>query len=154
MSRARRTLSFHTLDDIIQDARAATSQDHTTVGQWTSGQICEHLAKTIDIMVDGTAMKAPLMIGVLGKMFRGYFIKKPMRPGFKLPSWASKYLLPEEVSLCHGIEHLSRACGRLAELQTLRPHPIFGQFTKEQAVQLHCRHAELHLSFILPKASG
>jgi hypothetical protein len=31
-------------------------------------------------------------------------------------------------------------------------HPLFGWFTPEQWEQYHLRHAELHLSFLLPLA--
>jgi hypothetical protein len=32
------------------------------------------------------------------------------------------------------------------------PSPFLGELTREQWDQLHCRHCELHLSFILPES--
>jgi hypothetical protein len=146
----RRAIHFESLSQIVTDAETITAQDHRTLGTWTSGQICEHLAKTIDVMVDATSMKTPFVIRVVGRCIRGVVLTRPMRPGMKLPAWASKHLLPEPVDLETGLEHLRSSCSRLEQQSDSMDHPIFGRLTKAQAVKLHCRHAELHLSHIVP----
>lgn len=151
MAIERRNLHFESLDQIAADAQKVVSGDFSTAGTWTAGQIFEHVATTMDIMLDGTEMKTPFFIRIVGPLIKGFMIRRPMKPGFKLPKWAAEHLLPPVVSTEEGLSHLQHSCEGLNSAESLRPHPMFGVLTKSEAVQLHCRHAELHLSHIVPQ---
>jgi hypothetical protein len=146
----RRELHFSSLNEILADAEQVLSKPHRTLGSWSGGQICQHLAKTMDVMLNDVTLRTPLVLRILGPMVKRFVLTRPMRPGFKLPSWAASTLLPAQVSDEEGLAHLRRSIGRLLACADLKPHPIFGKLTLDEAVRLHCRHAELHLSHIVP----
>jgi hypothetical protein len=145
----RRDLHFENLEAILADAEQILGQPHRTLGSWSGGQICEHLAKTMDVMLNDVTFKTPLVIRIVGRMTKRFFLSRPMRPGYKLPRWAASALLPAQVSDEEGLKHLRRSIERLAACGDLKPHPIFGKLNFADAVRLQCRHAELHLSHIV-----
>ncbi len=145
----RRDLHFDTLAQILNDARAMVSQPHQTLGKWSAGEICDHLARTMDVMLDGSEMKTPFMLRIAGRISRNYFLSRPMKPGFKVPHWATKSMYPADVTDSEGLAHLESSISRLQSTKQLDPHPIFGKLAPDDAVRLHCRHAELHLSHIV-----
>ena len=77
-------------------------------------------------------------------------ISRPMSPGFKLPGRAEKELVAPPTPLEEAVQNLRQALGRLKAESHREPHPAFGPFTRDEWEQLHCRHCELHLSFLVP----
>ena len=73
-----------------------------------------------------------------------------MPPGFKLPPQGEAELGPPPTTLADGIESIRRAIGRLKTETTRAPHPVLRVLSNDQWNQLHCRHSELHLSFVVP----
>lgn len=145
----RRDLHFDTLAQILNDARTMVSQPHQTLGKWSAGEICDHLARTMDVMLDGSEMKTPFILRIVGRLSKKYFLSRPMKPGFKLPPWAAKEMCPANVTDREGLAHLESSITRLQTASQLDPHPIFGNLAPDDVVRLHCRHAELHLSHIV-----
>ncbi len=151
---ARRTVHFSTLSEVVQDAEHLLGNHHT-VGQWSFGQICQHLAKTMNAMIDGFGFKAPWW----ARWFIAPFVKnscliKPMRSGFKLPK-AGAALLPEDsITGEEGLRQLKAAVERLSHETASAPHPFFGKLASEEVIQLQLRHCEMHMSFIVPGENG
>ena len=54
----RRTLKFASLDDIIGEMDHLLA-GHETVGKWSLGQICNHLATAFKLVNDGGLQLAP-----------------------------------------------------------------------------------------------
>src|SRR5262245_65318568 len=52
MRDARRPLAFASLDEVMPDVERLLS-GHTTVGNWSLGQICSHLAQAFRFTIDG-----------------------------------------------------------------------------------------------------
>ena len=74
-----------------------------------------------------------------------------MNPGFTLPVNMQAFEPDESVAWADAIEGFRHEMSRLREgARMTRPSPVFGAMSHEQWEQLHCRHAELHLSFIHP----
>jgi hypothetical protein len=73
-----------------------------------------------------------------------------MSPGFKLPEDAAGELVPGPTALEEGLDSIRRGLDRLRTETRRSPHPVLGQLTLDQWTQVHCRHAELHLSFLIP----
>ncbi len=46
--------------------------------------------------------------------------------------------------------NLRQAIHRLQTEEKRAPNPVLGKLTREEWDRLHCRHAELHLSFLVP----
>ena len=80
----RRTLEFDTLDDVLADAEILTAKHATTVGNWTLGQIFQHLANTMNLSIDGSDFRAPWYFRLIGPLILRSILKKGMSPGYQL----------------------------------------------------------------------
>lgn len=146
----RRTLHFSSYDDVLADVRAMNSRPTRHLGNWTLGEICDHLAKAIEYAVDGAPFKAAWFLRALGPLLKKRFLSRPMKPGFRLPKSAAVYL-PEDKDASAGIVRLEKAIQRYRDSDSLKPHSIFGPLSRAEYDQLNFRHAEMHLSFIVPE---
>lgn len=151
---ARRTVYFSAFSEVVQDAEHLLGNHHT-VGNWSFGQICQHLAKTMNAMIDGFGFMAPWW----ARWFIAPFVKnslliKPMKPGFKLPKAGAKLLPDESVTGEEGLRQLKAAIERLTHEIPSAPHPFLGKLASEEVVQLQLRHCEMHMSFIVPGENG
>ena len=149
----RRDLHFDSLQDALADAEALSSQSVVTRGSYSLGQILEHLARTIDVVTgDRESPPIPLPIRMVARLFRSKFLNGPMKPGFKLPSKAQSVFWPsEEVETSAGLQHYRESIDRFNRTEPLPKHVLLGNMTRPEHIQLQCRHAELHLSFVLPE---
>jgi Protein of unknown function (DUF1569) len=146
----RRELHYANFDEVLADAERLAAGPVQVLGNWTYGQILEHLATALEMSIDGFNAKAPWYIRLVAGLFlRRRFIYGAMTPGFKLPKPMSG-LLPKEASVAQGLAHLRRAVERLNAEETRSPHPVFTKLTREESDQIQLRHCELHLSFVLP----
>lgn len=151
---ARRTVRYSTLSEVVQDAEHLLGNHHT-VGQWSFGQICQHLAKTMHASIDGFGFTAPWWVRwFLAPMIKNSFLTKPMKPGFQLPKRGASLLPDESVTADDGLRQLKAAIERLNHESPKAPHPAFGKLATEEVMQLHLRHCELHMSFIIPGENG
>src|SRR5262245_61178158 len=57
----RRKLAFGSLTEVMADVERLLT-GHATLGQWTLGQICNHLAATIRMSTDQVPQKAPWLV--------------------------------------------------------------------------------------------
>lgn len=151
---SRRTVHFSTLSEVIQDAEHLIGNHHT-VGQWSFGQICQHLAKAMVASIDGFGFKAPWFARwFIAPLVKNSLLIKPMRAGFKLPS-KGKALLPDDgISADEGLRQLKAAVDRLSHETPTAPHPFLGAMASEEVMQLQLRHCELHMSFVVPGENG
>lgn len=138
------------MNDLLADIDALDRRGEVqSTGNWTAAQNVEHVARFIDISVDGTDLKASLILRLLGPMVKKSVLAKPMKPGFKLPSkLAARFVPPADVTWEDAVNHLRTIIGRAQKERMSGRSPVFGQLTHEEWVQLHCRHAELHFSFL------
>jgi hypothetical protein len=148
----RRELQFASLGDMLADAeRLCSTKPVTALGNWRLGRALEHLARSIEMSLDGAKFRPPWYIRWLGPWIKNRMLTQ-LRPGFQLPAYAAKYLIPEEECEMHeALAHLHSAVTRLRATTRRHPSPVFGPLTLEEWDQLHLRHAELHLSFFVPK---
>jgi hypothetical protein len=146
-----RQLHFNSLDDIaVEVERLAACREITALGNWSSGQVLQHLAFTMDSSIDGFPFSVPAPIKFLLRLFmKRRFLTKPMPPGFKLPTKAEK-MLPGPTTWETALTNFRRALQRVKTETRRSPHPAFGPMTVDDWNQIHCRHSELHLSFLVP----
>jgi hypothetical protein len=146
-----RQLRFNSLDEIAAEVeRLAACKELRTLGKWSSGQVLQHLAATMDNSIDGFPNFVPAPVKLLLRLFmKRRFLTKPMPPGFKLPSKAEK-MLPGETSWDTALANFRRAMERLKTETRRSSHPAFGPVTADEWEKIHCRHSELHLSFLVP----
>lgn len=147
----RRTLSFATLDEFLRDAEALAAGEHKTLGNWTYGQILGHLAYAMHNSIDGFPFQAPWLVRHLVAPFvKNSALTKPLKPGFKLPKNAAEYLPSESLTVEEALADCQRAVERLGHETPSAKHPFFGAMATEEWMALHLRHAELHMSFVIP----
>ncbi len=133
----RRPLRFTSLDDIRADL---------------DRQIFQHLAVGFNCSIDGLRFHLPAPVRFLFRLFlKSAFLNKPMRAGFRLPAKAATQLVPPPTTgQEEGLLNLRQAIHRLQTEEKRAPNPVLGKLTREEWDRLHCRHAELHLSFLVP----
>ncbi len=145
----RREVSFANLDEVVAFAEHAVQSNAETIGNWSLGQILEHVATVMEKSIDGFDIKPALQVRLLGRWFlKNRFLKQGMPPGFQLKGPAAKELLPPEVDPQAALDHLRRAAERLKTETRREVHPFFGKLDQAESNRINCRHAELHMSFI------
>ena len=151
----RRTLHFHSLDDISADVEhLAGSPGIKTLGNWSAGQTFEHLARNFNKSIDGYDHLLPAVLRFVARVLvKKRFLTQPMSAGFKLGAKSSAELVPDETSDEAGLRDIRQAIKRLQTETKRSSMPVLGPLTVDEWTQLHCRHAELHLSFLVPTGS-
>ena len=149
----RRELQFHSLGDIERDIEQLATAEVRTLGNWSFGQILTHLASVMRIPVEKKAVWTPPWYMRLGaKLMKNRILSNPMGAGFQLPADAAKKLAPAgEIPNDQGLATFREAFRLYKAEPELGPHPVFGKLTREEWDKLNQRHAELHLSFVVPE---
>jgi hypothetical protein len=149
----RRKLHFNTVQDILDDVERLDPATTKTLGNWSGGQILTHLAIVIDGSIDGAPMRFNWLMRMLGRIMKKRILSKGMGPGFQLKGAAAEALVPSSgISWEEGSERLRKAIHRLQTESKRAASPFFGPMTGDDWSNLHCRHAELHLSFLVPNS--
>ncbi|HXY34548.1 MAG TPA: DUF1569 domain-containing protein [Planctomycetaceae bacterium] len=145
----RRRIRYNSLEDVMADAERAVRANSATTGNWSLGQILEHLATAQDKMIDGFGFSAPWPVPIVGRlMFKKRLLEKGLVPGFKLNAKAAAILVPGETDPAAALEHFRQSTERLKTEQKRSAHPFLGPMTVEECNQMCLRHAELHMSFV------
>lgn len=153
----RRNLRYESLDDLLSDAERVTAEHVHAAGNWSVGQILQHLARTFDASIDGTDLRIPWIVrtGVRLLFNRKRLLTQPLRPGFRIPRKGEGQFLPDaDVSPAEGLAALRTAVQRYRTESQRAEHPVFGQLTAEEWDQMHLRHAEMHMSFIVSDSTS
>ena len=148
-------MTFHTLNDALDFAKQAVERQkageglHTT-GCYSLGQIIEHLARSIEVGLGRVEVPpAPFLVRFFSRLMKNRFLKKGMKPGFKLPTATQDLFWPiNEVDSVLALDHYEAAVSELMNTEKPASHPYFGDMSLQEHVTLHCRHAELHFSFV------
>ncbi len=148
----RRQLRFSSYDDILEEAeRLAAADQVKTLGNWSLGQNFQHLAHAMNMSIDGLPSRPPWYLRLAGRMLKNRVLNKGMSPGFNLPERLAKPLTPKpEVSIEEALSALRAGIERLRNESHRESHPAFGKMSNDEWDKLHFRHAELHLSFVVP----
>lgn len=155
-SQSRRTLSFATMEAFYQDAASWDEAKMQSLGKWTPAQNIEHVAILIEGSVHGfPGVKAPLLMKLafttLVKIAPGMIFNQSFKPGIKFPKGTVDFFTPGDVSYVDALQRLRRALDDAAKLKMTQASPLAGRLSHEQWSKLHCRHAEMHFSHIVPK---
>jgi hypothetical protein len=145
----RRRVRYACLDEVIADAQRAVSANSATTGNWSLGQILEHLAIANEKTIDGFGFSTPWPVRTIGRLvFKKRLLEKGLTPGFNLRPKAAAILVPGETDAAAGLDRLRRSTERLKSEQQRAPHPFLGPMTLDESDRMCLRHAELHMSFV------
>lgn len=149
-------MRYGSLDDVMADAdrvvAAESAGQARALGNWTPGQVMQHIARFMGCSLDGFPGELPWIWRVLGRGMRlvlgGRLLAKAPPAGFRLPE-GTAFLPDEGVSAAEGARDLAAVIDRVRAGDRFIPaSPLLGKLTREQWIELHCRHAELHMSFV------
>jgi len=149
--RGRRKVHYHNLNELMADVELLSGGGYRQLGNWNLGQVCQHLAGGLKMGLDGTSLKFPWYLKLIGPLVKRRFLTKTMPAGFKLPPQGAEELVPSHSATDQqGIDTLHSAVARWHREPQRVMHPMFGRMSPEEWEQFTCRHAELHMSFLLP----
>ncbi len=149
---ARRIVHYASLDEFQADAELLAGMKYRTLGQWTYPQILDHLSRTLVASIDGFGFQAPWFARkLIAPFMKNSFLTKPMRAGFRLPARAASILPGAEISLPAAVAKLRSALARFNAEPQRAEHPFLGKLASQESTALQLRHAELHMSFVVPE---
>jgi hypothetical protein len=148
----RRKLAYASLEEVVADADRLGSGPVQSLGNWSPGQVFRHLAIAYNGSIDGFTMTFPWPIRLIAMLFKKKLIAGSMPAGFKLPAAAAKVMTPAPISTEEGLADLRAAVERLRRETHRARHPMFGAISKEEWDRIHCNHASLHMSFLIPQS--
>jgi hypothetical protein len=144
----RRKVDYKSFDEILADADRFSSGNAKTLGNWSPGQIFQHLANAFNGSIDGFPNAFPWYMKAMAKLFKKKLMAGPMPAGLKMPAKLAKAVMPEPTSTEVGLANLRAAVARLKQEPHRAEHPIFGEVSKEEWDAMHLKHANLHMSFL------
>ena len=143
----RRTVRYETLDELLAEAEQLATSDIRTLGNWSLGQNLKHIAMALDSSIDGSDFMLPTPVRFLMSLFmKRKFLTKSIPAGFK----STVKFIPDETSTEDGLTALREAVARQKQESKRVPHPGFGKLTNKEWEDFNLRHAEMHMSFIVP----
>jgi hypothetical protein len=146
----RRTVHYNSFDELLADAERLAVTDTRTLGNWSLGQILTHLARAMDMMIDGPPFLFPAPLRLLTTLFmKKRMLSRSAPPGYQLPKRA-KHMVPEPTTTAEGLELLRVAVLRIQSTSQRGPHPVFGKMGPGEWDQFQLRHCEMHMSFAVP----
>ena len=148
----RRKLDYASLVEVLDDADRLSSGPVQALGNWSAGQIFRHLAIAYNGSIDGFTMSFPWPLRMMAKLFKKKLINGSMPAGYNLPGEAAKAVTPGETSTAEGLADLRAAVERLEREPLRARHPMFGDLSREEWNQIHLKHANLHMSFLVPSS--
>jgi hypothetical protein len=147
----RREVRYQTLDDMLQDAECLAAGEVRQLGNWSLGQNLKHIAMAFDSAIDGNSFKLPVPARWLMTLFlKKRFLTKTLPAGFK----STPEFVPGTTSNEEGLAALRKATARQRQESQRAMHPGLGHLTADEWNSFNLRHAEMHLSFILPSEAA
>ncbi len=144
----RRNVHYASYADFIADAENLAGRPIDTLGNWTQAQIYQHLAISLDTSIDGSPFVLPAPARwLMSLLMKKKFLTKAIPPGFKT---SKKLVASDQTSLTDALADLRRAIERQMNEPNRAIHPGFGRITREEWDQFNLRHAEEHMSFLVP----
>ena len=149
MNPDRRSLQFASLDEIMPEVDRL-SQGNKTVGHWTFGQICDHLATVNRALADAPAEPKPdPSLRVSDEMKQEVFATGLLAENMPMPG---DLTTPDDVEPTEAVNRLRAATAHYqASPGPVMDHPFYGPLSKEEWDQVIRIHSAHHLSFAIPQ---
>ena len=147
MSRLRKKLRFKKLKEVVKDAESLLETGYRQGGDWSLGEICDHLAKSMARFYGRPFGAIP------GVMQYGFFVVAQAAAGATRGRQVPTLIPPKKrISDEEGVRRLTKAIKKLKK-SAKRPtnRYLFGKaaYRRSREFQLwHCAH---HLSFLAKK---
>jgi hypothetical protein len=143
----RQDLHFDNLDEMLAYAERLVTGGTTQLGNWSLGQVLQHLALIQVASIDGYPKLFPWPIRFLLKPLKRWFLRK----GFPPSGPNVKTLTSEPIEAAVALANLRAATARVKSETKRAENPGFGTMSLDEWNLLYLRHAELHPSFCVPR---
>jgi Protein of unknown function (DUF1569) len=144
----RRDIRYGSFAELLADAERLSSGNVRVLGNWSAGQIFQHLANAFNGSIDGFHEKLPWAMRMMARLFKKKLISGGMPAGMTVPKKLAEQVMPEPTSTEQGLENLRAAVARLDRDPHRAEHPAFGTISNDEWNQIHLGHASLHMSFL------
>jgi|ERR1043165_9724714 hypothetical protein len=152
-----RRLRFNTIAELQAEADRLAAAHRAgkikQLGNWTTGQVFNHLASWASYPYDGYPQqlgKPPWFIRFILNLKRKTYLYKGMPQGVRIPGLKEGTMATEIIGIEEGYSKLQSALKRLDAAPPTINNPIFGPLTHEDWKRINMRHAELHMGFLQP----
>lgn len=158
MAIERRTLTFATLDEIVDDAEHLLTKGYDRAGNWDLAQAAGHVSEWLRFPIEGFP-KVPIFIRPVLWLMRVMggkgMLEKILRNGFEPGGRTMNETVPAAGGDAAAAVAKLRAMVEKWNQHTgdVFPSPLFGAMTRDTALQLQLRHAAHHMSFLIPKGA-
>lgn len=146
-----RKLSFHQLEDAVQEAEHLLAVGYRRHGQWSLGQICRHCRDVQEISLRGFPQWIS-MFAWIRPVLRRTLLPRIMRGASPIGLPTAPWLVPRtEVDDREEVLAFAESVQRLRDHEgDYYPHPGFGQLGRDGLLNLYTAHAAHHLRFLSP----
>lgn len=151
----RREVRLAGLEDLLEQAdlieRAEREGRARPLRTWSPGQNLQHVARFMACSIDGFP-PVPWWMPAAGRVVRlvmgRRFLERPPPEGFRLPP-GTAFLPDDSVTASEGASALRDVVDRVrGGASFLGSSPVLGRLSRDEWIELHLRHAELHLGFV------
>ncbi|MEZ6097072.1 MAG: DUF1569 domain-containing protein [Pirellulaceae bacterium] len=150
----RRNIQFARLDEVIDECHHLLQAGYRQNGNWTLGQICQHLRLTIEANIMGY----PKWMTILGYPLRPILrrLLLPRLLGGQSPAGirtAGMFVPLQTDGDREEVDALAACIDRfMGHDRKLHAHPGFGNMSHSEFEAFHAAHAAHHLSFLEPRS--
>lgn len=147
----RRELRFDSVKEFLRDAEFLLQAERRgrlhRAGNWSLGQALGHLASWVNYAYEGYPVTPPWFIRMVCRLAKRRFLRTPLPRGFRMPGAEAGTYGIEEMSSEEGFALARQAFERLQNSPPTAPNPLLGRLTPDEWLELHLKHAALHLGF-------
>ncbi|QDT10861.1 DUF1569 domain-containing protein [Stieleria marina] len=151
-STKRRTLDFHTGDEVVAEIQRLRSRKYSKTKNWNLTQICEHLTATMAGGIDGFGFRLPwiLRVTVLKWIFNRMLKTRKMSSGPTLDRLKPKTAggTDDDAIIDTCIATIERAASFKGPIQN---YPFLNELKVDDWQQFMWMHAGHHLGFLIPQ---
>jgi hypothetical protein len=152
---APRKLHYRGYEMIVDDAERIAAASHGTLGQWSFAQILDHLARSFEASIDGIASQRSWPSRMLAGLCKGRYLNRTHSGGRPFMDGDPSKLAPDaDCELEQALEGLRVAARRCDNQKQRGQHPLLGRLDRLSWDRYNLRHAELHMSFVVPDAEN
>jgi hypothetical protein len=150
----RRSPVYRGYELLLRDAEHIAAGQYITVGNWTYGQILDHLARACEASIDGVGVPLAAPVRLVGGFFlKGRLLNKTLPAGYRFPGGSEQRLAPDpDIDVETALDKFRQACRRCTTERQRAEHPLLGRLDRAEWDRFNLRHAELHMSFVVPVA--
>jgi hypothetical protein len=144
----RRELHFERIGDLLVDVESFGDRVPQAMGHWTAPQNVDHVVRVIDASMDGFVGRRPRFLRLIAPLIKKRALSKRLPAGVKIPAGIDGLAPDSAVRWDDAVLALRQSIDRFRDHNAMAPNPILGQLSHNEWEQLHCRHGELHFSFL------